>query len=117
MAICNDGVVIAAVIFNNWDDETGVIEISAASDSKRWLTRRVLKEMFEYPFLRLGCQAVAARGDSENMSLHGIFPAYGFKRYDIPRLRGRDKIESVYVLSDDDWKANGFHKVKADEQA
>ena len=113
MAVSHNGTIIAALIYNNWDDETGVIEISGAADSPRWLTKQVLKEMFDYPFLRLRCQAVAMRGDSENDNLTRILPAYGFKRYDIPRLRGRDKTESIYVLSDDDWRGNKFNKGKA----
>lgn len=117
LGVANQGKIIGAVIYNNYDDETGVIEMSGAADSPRWLSRPVLKEMFEYPFARLGCQAVVMRGDSENDNLTRILPAYGFKRYDIPRLRGRGRIESIYVLSDDDWKANGFHKVKSNEQA
>lgn len=109
-AIVENGTVIAAVIFNNYDEDAGVIEISAASDSRRWLTRPVLKEIFDYPFNGLGCQAVVARGDSRNSAVARIFPAYGFKRYDIPRLRGRDTVEAIYVLTDDDWRKSKFHK-------
>lgn len=117
MGVVDDGLIIAVVIFNNYDDETGVIEISAAADSRRWLTKYTLKELFEYPFLKLKCQAVIARVDADNRNdndrdLHRIFPAYGFKRYDIPRLRGRDKTEAIYVLSDDDWRTNRFNKGK-----
>lgn len=113
MAVIHGGNVIAALIYNNWDDEAGVIEISGAADTPRWLSKPVLKEMFDYPFVRLGCQAVAMRGDAENNHLTRILPAYGFKKYDIPRLRGRDKTEAIYVLSDDDWKASKFNKGKA----
>ena len=101
---------VAAVLFHNWDKGTGVIEISAASDSKRWLSRAVLAELFGYAFGQLGCQAVCARIDPDNKSLARIFTAYGFKRYDVPRLRGRDKGETILILGDDDWRANGFHK-------
>lgn len=117
MAVAHKGQVIAALFYTNYDPDCGTIEISGAADTPRWLTRKVLWEMFRFPFIGLGCQAVFMRGDIENGHLHRILPAYGFKRYDIPRLRGRDKIESVYVLSDDDWKANGFHKVTEHEQA
>ena len=110
LAIAESGKVVAAVIYHNWDDESGVIELSAASDTPRWLTRRVLKTMFEYPFLDLGCQAVVMRVGDDGHNLARILPVYGFKRYDIPRLRGRDKTEQIYVLSDDDWKANKFNK-------
>jgi RimJ/RimL family protein N-acetyltransferase len=109
-AVAGHGKIVAAVLFHNWDKGAGVIEISAASDNKRWLSRAVLLELFSYAFNRLGCQAVVARIDPENTSLARIFASYGFKRYDLPRLRGRNKGEAVLILGDDDWRANGFHK-------
>jgi len=107
------GNALGAAIYQNYDPEHGVIELSAAAASPRWLSRKVLREMFSYPFDQLGCQAVAMRCDTDNSRLARIFTAYGFKRYDIPRLRGRDKGEAIYVLADDDWRANGFHKETA----
>lgn len=107
---------MAVVLFHNWDAAAGVIEITAASDDPRWLSRPVLWELFNYPFATLGCQAVVARIDPERDRLARIFTAYGFKRYDLPRLRGRNKGEAVLILGDDDWRANGFHKEHAHGQ-
>lgn len=101
---------VAAMIFHNLDRASGVIEISGAADSARWLTRPVLFDLFAYPFKQLGCQAVVMRVDPGNARLDRILKSYGFTRYDIPRLRGREKAEAIYVLGDDDWRANGFHK-------
>lgn len=109
LAVVDGPSLVGAVLFHNYDKVHGTIEISAASDSKRWLTRAVLWEMFSFPFLQLGCQAVVARMDA-GKPLVRIFTAYGFKQYEIPRLRGRNTVEAVMVLSDDDWLANGFHK-------
>jgi RimJ/RimL family protein N-acetyltransferase len=109
-AVTSGKTIIAAVLFHNWDRSAGVVEISAASDSKRWLSRGVLLDLFRYAFHELGCQAVVARIDGNNRSLARIFTAYGFKRYDIPRLRGRDATETLFVLADDHWRRNGFHK-------
>ena len=102
--------VSAVVLFHNYDPGAGVIEISAASDDKRWLTRPVLRALFGYAFNELGCQAVVARIDPERAALARIFTAYGFQRFDLPRLRGRNKGEAVLILADDDWRLNGFHK-------
>lgn len=100
----------AGVIFQNYSKDHGTIELSAASDSKRWLTRPILFDMHDYVFNQLGCQAAITRIDPDNTRLARIFSAYGYKRYDIPRLRGRNKAETIFVLGDDDWQANGFHK-------
>lgn len=115
LAVADGTDLVGAVLFHNYDPRHGTIEISAASDSKRWLTRPILREMFGFPFGQLGCQAVIARMDADR-PLVRIFTAYGFKKYEIPRLRGRDTVEAVMVLSDDDWRANGFHKEYADGQ-
>lgn len=99
-----------AVLFNNYHPHEGVIELHAAAESKRWLTRKVLWEMFSFPFRQLGCQAVIMRAAVDNEDVRRVAEPYGFKRYEIPRLRGRDKPEAIYVLGDDEWAANGFHR-------
>lgn len=109
LAVTDGKSITGAVLFHNYNPDCGTIEISAASDSKRWLTRAILREIFGFAFHQLGVQAVVARMVA-GRDLARIFTAYGFKQYDIPRLRGRDTAESIMVLSDDDWRANGFHK-------
>lgn len=104
---------MAAVLFNNWDKDAGVIELVAASDSARWLTRPVLLDMFSFAFDQIKCQAALLRCDPENTRLARILTSYGFTRHDIPRLRGRDKAEALYILGDDEWRTNGFHKENA----
>ncbi len=113
LAVLRDNRLTGAALFNNYDKDAGTIEITAASDDARWLTRPVLLDMFSFPFRQLGCQAVILRCDPSDTRLGRILGAYGFKRYDIPRLRGRNKGEAVFILGDDDWRANGFHKENA----
>lgn len=115
LAIAKGDKIVAAVLFHNWQPQNGVIEISAASDDRGWLSRAVLFDLFDYAFNQMGAQAVVARMDA-GRPLIRIFEAYGFRRYDIPRLRGRDAAETVMILGDEDWKANGFHKEHADGQ-
>lgn len=106
----NAGNALGAAIFQNYDPQYGTIEISGAGIGPRWLSRSVIKDMFDYPFRQLECQAVIMRCATDDTRLARILGAYGFKRYDIPRLRGRDCGEAIYVLADDVWRANGFHK-------
>lgn len=110
MAVLHDGVMVAGAIFYNYDPEAGTIELSAASDSKRWMSRPVLWEMFNYAFNDLGCQAVIMRCDPEDGKMCSIASRYGFDRFDLPRLRGRGKSEALFILGDDEWRANGFHR-------
>lgn len=116
MAVLDGDKLAGAVLFNNYDARAGTIELTAAAASKRWLTRAVLLEMFAFPFVQIGCQAVVLRCDPADKALGRILTAYGFKRYEIPRLRGRDKAEALFILGDDEWRSNGFHKENAHGQ-
>ena len=109
MAVADGKSIIGACLFYNWDRASGVIEITAASASPKWVTRQVLREMLRYPFEQLGCQAVIARVDPDNARMCRIASAFGATRYDIPRLRGRDKAEAIFVLGDDEWRAGRFY--------
>lgn len=100
---------ISVILYNNYQPETGVIEIHGASITPRWLTKPVLWAMFDMPFNRLGCQMVVMRVSDRDRRLLRILKAYGFKHVIVPRLRGRDEGERVFWLTDDAWRANGFH--------
>jgi RimJ/RimL family protein N-acetyltransferase len=108
-----DEELVGAVVFNNWQPEAGVIELHSAATTPRWLTRRVLWEMFNYVFNVAGCQMAVTRVSERNARLLRIFTAYGFEHVTIPRLRGREEAERIFWLTDDAWKRNGFHKENA----
>ena len=103
----DDGKLIAGVVYHNWEPEAGVIEMSSASVSAHWLTRKVLREIFGYPF-RIGCQMIVFRVSERNTGLHRQFDALGLRRHVIPRLYGRDEAGIVFTLTDDDWSAGRF---------
>ena len=109
LGVFDGGGLIAVILYNNYQPEAGVIEFHGASASSRWLNRRVLREMFSYPFDQLGCQMVVARTSGLSGPLHRILKAYGFTSTAIPRLRGRDEDEIIWTLTDDAWRSNGFH--------
>lgn len=110
MAVADGPEIIGACLFHNWDVDAGVIELTSASLSAKWLTRPVLREMFGYAFDELKCQAVVLRVDPDNTRMCRIASAFGFKRHDIPRLRGRNKAEALFILGDDDWRGGRFFK-------
>ena len=101
---------VAGLVYYDFDRSAGVIQVSGAAETPRWLARNVLWEMFHFPFDEIGCQALVMRVDPEDRRLGRILPKLGFVKHVIPRLRGRDKPEALYVLYDDVWRSNGFHK-------
>lgn len=116
MAVHAGGVLLGAALYNNYFKAHGTIELQAAADSPRWLSRRTLRELFSYPFQQLGCQAVVMRTDADNMRTQRVAWRYGFRRYEIPRLHGRDKSGIVLVLHDDEWAASKFNKERGHVQ-
>lgn len=108
-----DGVTcVAAMIYHNYSRENGVVELSGAASTKRWLTKPVLWEMYNYPFNQLGCQIVVQRNSAEDKPLERMLTAYGFVGYRIPRLRGRDEDEIIFTLTEETWRSNGYHEVR-----
>lgn len=110
MGVFEGPVLTAVMVFHDYSSERGVIEVSGVSEDPRWLKRHVLRELFSYPFEQLKCQLVVMRVSEKNARLRRILTAYGFDAFRIPRLKGRDEAEIIYTLTDDAWKANGFHK-------
>lgn len=109
---------IAVMLYNNWQPEAGVVEIHGASVDKRWLNRKTLWSMFEFPFEQLSAQMVVMRVSENNQQWNGrglprLLKSYGFQSHMIPRLRGRNENEIIFTLTDDAWRANGFHKEAA----
>lgn len=110
LGVVKGGNVVAAVVFHNWHPEHGVIEISAASNDRMWLSRRVLSEIFSICFEQHRCQLVVARMDPEAAHTRRIFRAYGFRETILPRFRGRDKDEIMMMLGDEEWRASKWSK-------
>jgi hypothetical protein len=111
----DDGELVAGMVYHRWSPEAEIIEISGASITSRWLTRPVLWRMFAYPFVDCGCQMVMMRTSVNNQMWNGrglprLLKAYGFREYLIPRMWGRHEDGYLFTLTDDDWKANGFHR-------
>lgn len=101
-----DGELIGGTVFHNYDGKSGVIELSTAALSARWLTRKSLQLMFGYPFSQLHCQMVVLRVSERNARMRAIARRYGFDEFIIPRLRGRNENECIYTLTDDQWQAH-----------
>ncbi|MGV0910333.1 N-acetyltransferase [Martelella sp. FOR1707] len=100
----------AGLIYHNYDPDAGVIEISGASWRKGWLTKSVLRAMYGYPFRDCGCQAVVQRVSDADKAQHRMLKAFGAEHYRIPRLRGRDEAENIFLTTKEAWEANSFPK-------
>jgi RimJ/RimL family protein N-acetyltransferase len=104
IGVVRDDALIAGVVYSNWAPQHGVIEMSAAASSPKWLLGDTLHEIFAYPFEQIGCQMVVLRVSEKNKRMIRIAKRFGFNSYLIPRLRGRDEGEYIFTLTDEQWR-------------
>ena len=108
--IDEDGKLIAGLVYHNYDPDAGIIEISGASVSKRWLSRGTIARMYQYPFVTCGCQMVYQRTPADNEYLLGMLAAYDYAFVKVPRMFGRHKDGVICTLTVEDWQSNRFNK-------
>lgn len=99
---------VAGMVFHDWQPGPGVIQISSASLTPRWLTAEVRHKMFSYPFDEIGCQMVVLQVAATNMRMVRIAKAFGFTAHLIQRMRGRNEDGYVFTLTDDAWRNSKF---------
>jgi len=104
IGVVEDERLIGGTVFHNYQPEAGVIEMSSAGTSPRWLSRTMLKAIFGYVFDQIGCQLVVMRVSERNGRMVKIAEKFGFDGHLILRLRGRDEAEWIFTLTDDQWR-------------
>lgn len=107
--IDSKGRLIGGMVYHNFNPEHGIIEMSGASLSKKWLNKRTMKAMFSYPFDGAKCQAAIMNTSAHDTALHRQLLAIGFAQYVIPRLRGKNEPAHLFVLTDDEWERSKFN--------
>lgn len=111
IGVADGSEIIAALVYHNYDADNGVVEMSAGSTSKRWMNRKVLTAIIDFPFDVLECQCVVARHDETATHLRRMWASVGAVEYVIPRVRGRDKpAEAISVLTHEAWLASKFKR-------
>ncbi len=98
---------LAAVwAWHNFQESAGVIEFSGASETPRWMTRRILHQLFSYAFSL--AQMVVTRNSEHNTTLHRQLEAFGFEKIVLPRLFGRCEDCFYWYLTEEAWIASPF---------
>lgn len=107
--IDNDGLLVAGWAWHGWDPRAATIEFSGAATTPRWMTRKILNELFGYAFDGIKCQMIMTRNSATNTRLHRQLDDFGFTRFDVPRLFGRDDDGVFWTLTDTDWKKSRYY--------
>lgn len=113
LAIIHNEKLIAGVVYHNYHPDNGIVEMSAYSDSKRWLTKKTIRDIFDLPFNKLNCQMVVMRVSEFNDDMIGIARRFGFSEVYIPRLRSRKEGEYIFTYTDDQWNSSAYNESAA----
>jgi len=104
-----DGLLIAGLVYHNWQPEFGTIELTGAAINRRWMTRDVIQFMYDYPFLVCKCQLLIQNNSIRNAHLNEQLRRGGFCEYHIPRLKGRDEDGIMFTLTEEQWAKSPFN--------
>lgn len=94
ISVVNDGEIIAAVIYHNYQPRVS-IDMSIASIDKRWATRHNLKAFFKYPFIELGLKRVSTLCSANDRDLIMFNKRLGFTPEGYHRSAHFDGSDSV----------------------
>ena len=94
---------VAGVIFHNWRPFQGVMELTAASASRAWLTRPVLREIFDLAFDGCGARIVEMRVSAGNAPMCDIARRFGFSEVRLADFRAWGEDEIVFSLTSRQW--------------
>jgi RimJ/RimL family protein N-acetyltransferase len=110
MGIVLDGVLSGAVVFHNWMEQYGTMEISCAATDPRWLTKETIRNCLSVCFDQHKCQQIFSRVAPDNLRTLKIWDFVGFKRLELPNMLGKNKPEILMYFTDDDWAVNQLNK-------
>jgi hypothetical protein len=111
LGILDGDTLLGAVVFHNWQDEYGTIEISAAADNPRWLSKATIREIMRICFDLHRCQTLVVRQAQDNNRASKIFRFLGFKEILLPNMRGKNKHEILFLMTVDEWRSHRLYEV------
>jgi RimJ/RimL family protein N-acetyltransferase len=104
IGVAENGDLIGGTVFHDYSPEAGVIEMSSAAVSPRWLAPQMIRAIFGYVFDQLGCQVVVMRVREDNARMVRIAQKFGFDGVIIPRLAGRTIGIWVFTMTEEQWR-------------
>ena len=110
MPEAEDGAPLGGVVFSNWQPACRSIEVSFASASPRWLTRRLIGAILSYPFVQLDCQRITALTPRRARSARRFIDAFGFKREGLIRQGFGDDDAVVSGMLKREWEGSRWRK-------
>lgn len=102
------GRIIGGVVFHGWNKHYRSIEMSAASESAKWLSRRLVAGILSYPFEQLGVVRLASVTRPEDTRTRHLLEGIGMTYEGTGRKVFGDYDGVGYSLLRDEWRAGRF---------
>lgn len=106
--INNSGELVGGMVFTEYNPHAMTMEVSGASISPRWLTRRIISDLLAYPFEQCNCQMITGRTRVTNYRTRKLLSAIGVREQFVERLFGRHQDGFLLTLTDDAWRNGRF---------
>jgi RimJ/RimL family protein N-acetyltransferase len=102
--------ILGAVAFHGYRPEFRAIEWTAAADTARWLSPKIINTIMRYPFEQLGCRRITALIAESNHRSRDFQERFGFKREGRLRrfINAREDM-LIFGLLASDWKKSDFN--------
>lgn len=95
---------VGGVVFHNFNPRYKSIEVSCASTSPKWLTRKVICAIFNYPFDQLQVGRVTAITPKRSAGVRRFIETFGFKREGVARKGFGTDDAIVYGMLENEWR-------------
>lgn len=93
---------LGAVVYHEFRGND--IQMSCAGENAAWLSRRVLRAIFSYPFVQLKCRRVTAMTPARNAHTRDFLERVGFRQEGVMRQGFIDDDCVVYGMLRDECK-------------
>ena len=78
IGVMDKEVMVAGVVYHDYHGHS--IQMSIATETPKWASRRIIGLLFDYPFRQLGCVRVTALTSPDNHASRNMLWRLGFKR-------------------------------------
>lgn len=103
LGVVRDGRIVAGVVF--YDYRKTDMMLAVAADDPGWMTRGILRAIFDYPFRQMNCQRVSAVIDRRNKRARKLVEGIGFRMEGVLRSALRHNRDAIlYGLLNDECK-------------
>ena len=79
IGVADSDLLLAGIVYHEWRPAYRSMQVSIASEGKRWCSRRIMKSFYAYPFIQMGCKRITAMVAADNNDSIDFVTRLGFQ--------------------------------------